>query len=129
MAGTIRESNGGLRAHFDDVAREFPRGLFDQRLVAQLAINVYLMMPPAGRETTVWHRSWEPAEEASRIGFGYDSEVVAGRQSVTVRPEPGDALVFNPRSHPSVAGGQNGPRVPVAMFIGLTTAGTPAIRS
>ncbi|MCX4471575.1 hypothetical protein OOK41_14900 [Micromonospora sp. NBC_01655] len=129
MAGTIRESNGGLRVHFDDVAREFPRGLFDQKLVAQLAINVYLMMPSVGGETTIWRRTWEPTDEAARIGFGYDSEVVAGVQSVTVRPEPGDALVFNPRFYHSVAGGQDGRRVSVAMFIGITTGGNLAIWS
>lgn len=129
MAGTIRESNGGLRVHFDDVAREFPRGLFDQKLVAQLAINVYLMMPSVGGQTTIWRRTWEPRDEAARIGFGYDREVVAGIQSVTVQPEPGDALVFNPRFYHSVAGGQDGRRVSVAMFIGITTDGTLAIWS
>jgi hypothetical protein len=129
MAGTVRESNGGLRVHFDNVAREFPHGLFDQRLLAQLAINVYLMMPETGGETTIWRRTWEPADEAARIGFGYDREVVSGVQSVTVRPEPGDALVFNPRFYHSVAGGQGGRRVSVAMFIGITTDGTLAIWS
>lgn len=129
MAGTIRESNGGLRVHFDAVAREFPRGLFDQKLVAQLAINVYLMMPEAGGETTIWRRTWEPTDEAARIGFGYDRQVVNGIQSVTVRPEAGDALVFNPRFYHSVAGGQDGRRVSVAMFIGITANGTLAIWS
>jgi hypothetical protein len=121
MAGTVRESNGGLR--------EFPRGLFDEPLLAQLAINVYLLMPGTGGETTIWRRTWEPADEAARIGFGYDRQVVDGAQSVTVRPAAGDALVFNPRFYHSVAGGQDGRRVSVAMFIGITAAGTLAIWS
>lgn len=129
LAGTIRESNGGLRVHFDEVAREFPNGLFDQNLIAQLAMNVYLTMPEAGGETTIWRRTWTPADEEARIGFGYDQRLVDGVQSVAVRPAPGDALIFNPRFYHAVSPGQGGRRVSVAMFLGLAADGTIAVWS
>ena len=129
LAGTIRQSDGGLRVHFDEVAREFPHGLFDQRLLAQLAINVYLTMPDEGGETTIWRRTWTPADEEARIGFGYDRRVVDGVQAVTVRPAPGDTLVFNPRFYHAVAPGEFGRRVSVAMFLGLAADGSIAVWS
>ena len=57
LAGTIRKSAGGLRVHFDDVAREFPDGVFDQTIISQIALNVYLSVPPVGGETTIWRHT------------------------------------------------------------------------
>lgn len=129
LAGTIRKSAGGLLVHFDDVAREFPYGLFDQHIVAQLALNVYLSVPRIGGETTIWRHTWEPADEVAKIGYGYDEAVVGGVQSVTIRPAAGDALLFNPRLYHKVAPSPGEVRVSVAMFLGITADGTIVVWS
>jgi hypothetical protein len=129
LAGTIRKSAGGLRVHFDEVAREFPHGLFDQKVVAQLALNVYLAVPPIGGETTIWRHTWEPIDEAARIGYGYEELVVEDVQSITVRPEAGDALLFNPRLYHKVAPSGDAARVSVAMFLGITVDGAIVVWS
>jgi hypothetical protein len=129
LAGTIRKSVEGLRVHFDDVAREFPQGLFDQKVVAQLALNVYLSVPRVGGETTIWRHTWEPADEAVRAGYGYDEGLLAEIQSVTIRPREGDALLFSPRFYHCVAASPGEARVSVAMFLGITADGTIAVWS
>lgn len=123
FAGTLREINAGAHVHYDEVVREFPGGLFDQRVVAQLAFNLYLSIPEAGGQTCVWRRSWSPPDEAHRSGYGYDSEVITGAQHVTVAPEVGDGVFFNPRHYHAVTAAQGGRRITVAFFLAITGAG------
>ncbi|GAA2485973.1 hypothetical protein GCM10010393_16330 [Streptomyces gobitricini] len=58
FGGTLREINAGALVHYDDINREFPTGLFDQEVVAQLAFNVWVSVPVTGGATTVWRHRW-----------------------------------------------------------------------
>ncbi|MGW0884673.1 hypothetical protein [Streptomyces sp. NPDC002671] len=77
FGGTLREINAGALIHYDDINREFAFGLFDQDVVAQLAFNVWVAVPVAGRATTVWRHRWEPADEQHREAYGYPPAAVA----------------------------------------------------
>ncbi|WP_282797590.1 proline hydroxylase [Streptomyces sp. CC224B] len=52
FGGTLREINAGALVHYDDINREFPAGLFDQQVLAQLAFNVWVSAPESGGTST-----------------------------------------------------------------------------
>ncbi|KAA5832829.1 phytanoyl-CoA dioxygenase family protein [Saccharopolyspora hirsuta] len=123
FGGTVREINTGALIHYDDLNREFPTGLFDQEIVAQLAFNAWVAVPEEGGATTVWRHRWEPADEEHRDAYGYGPETVAHCQRVSLRPEIGDGLLFNPAHFHAVEPNAGGRRVAFAFFLGLTTTG------
>ncbi|MGW2090154.1 L-gamma-glutamyl-L-propargylglycine hydroxylase BesE [Streptomyces sp. NPDC001880] len=122
FGGTLREINAGALVHYDSITREFPLGLFDQEVVAQLAFNVWVAVPGSGGATTVWRRRWEPADEMHREAYGYRPETVDGFQQVSLRPALGDALLFNPVNFHAVEPNP-GRRIAFAFFLALTTTG------
>ncbi|MFF8994068.1 proline hydroxylase [Streptomyces sp. NPDC014983] len=123
FGGTLREINAGALIHYDDINREFPGGLFDQDVVAQLAFNVWVSAPTDGGATTVWRHRWEPADELHREAYGYQSEAVRDYQSVSLTPELGDGLLFNPANFHAVEPAPAGRRVAFAFFLAITTTG------
>ena len=123
FGGTLREINSGALIHYDDINREFPTGLFDQEVLAQLAFNVWVSVPEAGGATTVWRHRWEPADEHHRQAYGYQSEVVEHCQRVDLAPQLGDGLLFNPANFHAVEPNPTGRRIAFAFFLGLSTTG------
>ncbi|MFJ8695606.1 2OG-Fe(II)-dependent halogenase WelO5 family protein [Streptomyces roseolilacinus] len=124
FGGTVREIDAGLLMHYDDVNREFPGGLFDQDVVAQLAFNLYVSVASGGGATTVWRHRWEPADEGHRDAYGYRPAAVEGRQRVELPPHPGDALLFDPAHFHAVQPNRGpGRRIAFAFFLGVTTGG------
>jgi len=123
FGGTLREINAGALIHYDDINREFPSGLFDQEVLAQLAFNVWAAAPDAGGATTVWRHRWEPADEQHRTAYGYAAAAVKPCQQVTLTPRLGDALLFNPSNFHAVEPNHEGRRIAFAFFLGLTTTG------
>ncbi|MFE9455043.1 proline hydroxylase [Streptomyces sp. NPDC006739] len=123
FGGTLREINDGALVHYDDLNREFPTGLFDQEVVAQLAFNVWVSVPATGGATTVWRHRWEPTDEQHRQAYGYRREAVAHCQCVDLTPQRGDALMFNPANFHAVEPNPTGRRIAFAFFLGLTTTG------
>ncbi|MDT9689376.1 proline hydroxylase [Streptomyces sp. P9(2023)] len=123
FGGTLREINSGALIHYDDINREFPNGLFDQETVGQLAFNVWVAAPKTGGMTTVWRHRWEPTDEQHREAYGYTPHTVAHSQSVSVTPELGDALLFNPANFHAVEPNPSGRRIAFAFFLALTTTG------
>ncbi|MCH0542343.1 hypothetical protein I3F58_22880 [Streptomyces sp. MUM 203J] len=129
FGGTLREINAGLLMHYDDINREFPDGLFDQEILAQLAFNLYVSVAPGGA-TTVWRHRWDPADERHREAYGYRHAAVAGRQRVDLPPHLGDALLFDPAHFHAVARNTGeGRRIAFAFFLGLTTGGSLVVWS
>lgn len=121
FVGMLREINSGTLLHYDDIHLEYPSGLFDQKVVSQLTFNVWLAMPERGGATTVWRHRWEPADDAHRDKYGYSLGVVEGCQSVTVTPDTGDALLFNPNHYHMVRPNDSeGRRITSTFFLGLT---------
>lgn len=123
FGGTVREINAGALVHYDDVNREFPGGVFDQRVVAQLAFNLWVAVPARGGRTSLWRHRWEPGDEAHREAYGYTDRVVERVQHVTLAPGLGDALLFNPAHFHAVEPNPGERRVAFAFFLGLTTTG------
>lgn len=123
FGGTIREINDGALIHCDEVLREYPNPVFDQHLVAQLALNLWVSVPEIGGDTTIWRRRWQPSDEAHRDSYGYHPTVVENTQRVTLRPQLGDALLFNPTHMHAVTPSKGGRRIAFACFLGLTTNG------
>jgi hypothetical protein len=123
FGGTLREINAGALVHFDDVNREYPPGVFDQQVVAQLAFNAWVAVPAQGGATSVWRRRWQPEDEAHREAYGYANRVVERVQSVTLAPEVGDGLLFNPNNLHAVEPNPGHRRIVFAFFLGLTTTG------
>lgn len=122
FGGTLREINAGALIHYDAVSRELP-DLFDQGVVAQLAFNTWVAVPEIGGATTVWRRRWEPADEQHRYSYGYQAETVEHCQHVSLTPELGDALIFNPANFHAVEPNPGGRRIAFAFFLALTTTG------
>ncbi|MEE1753021.1 2OG-Fe(II)-dependent halogenase WelO5 family protein [Streptomyces sp. SP18CS02] len=123
FGGTIREINAGALIHYDDINREFHTGLFDQEVVAQLAFNVWVTVPATGGATALWRHRWEPADEQHRQAYGYRPETVEHCQSVSLTPQLGDGLLFNPANFHAVEPNPGGRRIAFAFFLGLTTTG------
>ncbi|WP_405883608.1 proline hydroxylase [Streptomyces sp. NBC_01384] len=123
FGGTLREINAGALIHFDDINREFPGGVFDQDVVAQLAFNVWVEVPRSGGSTSVWRRRWEPGDEQAREAYGYLPSTVEGRQRVKLAPELGDGLLFNPANFHAVDPNPGERRIAFAFFLGLTITG------
>ncbi|MFC7327089.1 proline hydroxylase [Marinactinospora rubrisoli] len=123
FGGTLREINTGALIHYDDINREFPHGLFDQDVVAQLAFNLWVAVPETGGATTVWRHRWDPVDEHHRDAYGYRPEVVGHCQRVSLVPRLGDALLFNPANFHAVEPNPGGRRIAFAFFLGLTTTG------
>ncbi|GAA4914884.1 proline hydroxylase [Streptomyces coeruleoprunus] len=124
FGGTLRQIDSGLLMHYDDINREFPDGLFDQDVVAQLAFNLYTAVADGGGATSVWRHRWEPADEEYREAYGYGTGAVAHCQRVDLPPHVGDGLLFNPAHFHAVAANTGGGRrIAFAFFLGLTTTG------
>lgn len=123
FGGTLREINAGALIHYADINREFPTGLFDQGVIAQLFFNVWTAVPEAGGATTIWRHRWEPADEQHREAYGYRPDAVRPCQHVCITPRLGDALLFNPANFHSVEPNPGDRRIAFALFLGLTTTG------
>lgn len=123
FAGMIRETTGGMKMHWDEIARELP-GALDEPAIAQIGFNWYLSMPEAGGATHIFRRRWLPGDESSREGYGYAEAIAEDEPRVVVRPESGDGVLFDPRNYHAVRGNDGpGRRVALSFFMGFTAAG------
>jgi hypothetical protein len=123
FGGTLREINEGALIHYDEVVREYPAGVFDQHVTAQLAFNLWVLGPAEGGATTIWRRRWQPCDEQHREHYGFRRGVVESSQQVSLRPTTGDALLFNPANMHAVQPNPGSRRIAFAFFLGLTTTG------
>jgi hypothetical protein len=124
-AGVAREPNQGFIVHFDDAVREFSGNVLDANLVAQFAFNLYLSVPEDGGETVVWRHRWDPADEEYRLpsSYGYSDEVVRGAEYFELKPEVGQALLFNSRHFHAVRPSRDGRRIALGFSVGLSDVG------
>jgi hypothetical protein len=123
--GIIREIDAGLQVHFDDATLEFAENAFDAPLVAQFAFNLFLRVPAAGGELTIWRHRWHQEDEAHRIpgGYGYHESVVAGVPRIELPPHANEAMIFDPRNFHTVRPGGAGRRIALAFSIGILATG------
>jgi ectoine hydroxylase-related dioxygenase (phytanoyl-CoA dioxygenase family) len=71
----------------------------------------------------VWRHRWEPADERHRQAYGYRPQAVEHCQRVSLTPQLGDGLLFNPANFHAVEPNRAGRRIAFAFFLGLTTTG------
>lgn len=124
--GVAREPNGGFIVHYDDARREFTGGgPLDAHLTAQFAFNLYLSVPDHGGETVVWRRQWDPADESHRrpLSYGFTEDVVGDAESIEMKPQVGEALLFSPRNYHAVRPSRGGRRIALGFTVGLTDTG------
>jgi hypothetical protein len=123
--GVAREPNQGFRVHYDDALREFAEDLLDDNLVAQFAFNLYLSVPEQGGETVVWRHRWDPADEEHRLpkSYGYAESVVQGAESFELKPEVGEALLFNPRNFHAVRPSRDARRMALGFSLAMSDTG------
>jgi len=119
----IRDISQGTLMHWDDLAREYPSGVFDRIVHEQFALNVFVSAPERGGELRIWRRGWEPADENHRIAFGYASQVVSAAPHLTVHAQRCDAILFRSRNYHDVLPSRAGKRITVALFAGVTDTG------
>lgn len=118
--GMIRELTGGARMHFDEVVREFPGGL-DQEIVAQFGFNCYVDVPDSGGELVVYRRRWRPRDEQERIGYGWHEQIAADEPRVVIGPGIGDSIWFDSRNYHTIRPNDQGRRLTLSFFCGVTT--------
>lgn len=123
FGGMLREMSSGTLVHYDDASREYPTGLFDQTVIAQLAFNLWVQTLTLGGTTTIWRHRWEPADEQHRDAYGYEREAVEDYQHITLTPRPGDALLFNPANFHAVDPNPGERRIAFAFFLAITATG------
>jgi hypothetical protein len=93
------------------------------KVIAQYGWNIYLTDPGEGGELIIYNKPWEEMTDEKyymeTTRYGYQKEVVAHAESVSVFPKAGLLVFFNSRNfHEIKASAQS--RVTVGGHIGLT---------
>lgn len=87
FGGTIREINNGAPMHCDEVVPESPGAVFEQRVIAQLAFNVWAAVPHAGGETRCGAGAGSPATRLTGRRTDTRPTSSPGARSTASRPD------------------------------------------
>lgn len=122
FAGLIRLMQAGTLLHIDYAP--FDARNFDiNKITNQLACNVFLKTPKNGGEVVINNKHWNKNDEQYKINnsYGYDSLVVEKIQSVKIKPNTGDLILFNSRNYHQVLPNKNDDsnRLTLSCFAGL----------
>ena len=96
FAGLIRQINKRALLH-SDYAPFQAKGWSIERAYQQLAWNLY-MTDFEGGEVRVYEKAWNfMSDEKYKLqnSYGYDYQLVAGKNYLTIKPEKGDLVLFN----------------------------------
>lgn len=76
-----------------------------RQIDAELAWNIYLDVPQSGGECHVYNKPWEKSDNQFIMGssYGYDEQVVTGRDSQIIKPILGRLVLFNSRNFHKVS--------------------------
>jgi hypothetical protein len=116
----VRELSSSALLHAD-YAKFIPDYWSINCTKAQYAWNIYLTDPGEGGETVVYNRLWEKEDDENILGetYGYHRNIVDGKQSIEIKPAPGQLTFFNSRNFHEVKASSR-IRVTVGGHIGLT---------
>jgi hypothetical protein len=126
--GLSRVVKPGVRflAHHDIFAKDAPGSEEAESLTTQLACNVYLTMPSVGGELQLWSEELSPDAFDALRGDSYGIEPDRlGPPCLTIRPEPGDLILFNSRRMHAVTPGNDQPRLSLSCFVGYRGVAEP----
>lgn len=118
FVGTCRVIDPGAKMlpHNDRLARMLTSGMSD--LTGQLAVNIYLDMPPEGGELELWLSEPTPEQDKEQeTRDGLDREVL-GEPRLVIRPQNGDLVLFNSLLIHGVTPGVGSRRVTMSCFVG-----------
>lgn len=129
FAGLARHFGEGSEAepHTDVLEWDAPNEADAQSLKGQLATNTYLSVPEEGGELTLWD-VWPTKAEFEEMrapgSYGLKRELLPD-PAVTIRPEAGELIIFNPTRVHAVEKIKKGSRVTWSSFVGFVDTETP----
>ncbi len=113
-------------AHHDIFSEDAPGCVEATSLKAQFGANVYLQMPETGGALLMWNREISPVQFNRMRGLDYGVPVESlGKPDLSVRPCPGDLLIFNSRKMHAVSPGTGRSRLAVSCFVGYRGEAEP----
>lgn len=113
-------------AHHDIFADDAPGHVEATSLIAQFGANIYIQMPSAGGALLMWKDEIPPAVFNRMRGKDYGIPIDGlGPPAVSVRPSPGDLLIFNSRKMHAVSPGNERSRLAVSCFVGYRGESKP----
>lgn len=127
--GLVRfiEEGAEIKPHTDVAGWDVPDSLETQQIEAQISVLVFLSQATKGGETTIYPvRMSKPQYDANRLPTPDEyaiNHAVLPTQSVTIRAEVGDILLFEARYPHRVSRTVGGPRFTVSGFIGVLRDG------
>lgn len=111
--------------HNDNIMRDMAgEVLMLGALTSHYSCVVCVQECDSGGHLELYRKSWDPDDERFKIpdGFGYDTEVVEGVDSLRFKPETGDAYLFDPTQYHAIDRVVGRERVTMGFFFGFTDA-------
>lgn len=115
FTGLVRAMGKASTTHFDYAPQQLP-GWWISQAPTQFAVVTYLQVPGEGGELIIYNRQWEPEDEKHNNDVdekgpkGFQDDFLADEESITLRPNPGEMLIFNSRNFHGVKGIVSGAR-------------------
>ena len=103
---SMQYSNGVIRLHLlgDNIHIHRDNANFEaldfsvSKLSTQMSAVLHLQPAKSGGELKVFHKLWQKSDERFRNpNFGYSEDVINGIQSTSIKNNPGDLVIINPR--------------------------------
>ncbi len=122
FVGLLRVLDEGapIHPHQDVLRRDAKTAINAYSLKTQLAANIYLNMPQEGGELQLWEHGCSDEEYKNLLTPGEyyveRSKLVA--PFLTIKPEVGELVLFNPTRYHAVTPGKGTKRVSVSCFVG-----------
>lgn len=121
FVGLLRVLDEGapIHPHQDVLRRDAKTAINAYSLKTQLAANIYLNMPQEGGELQLWEHGCSDEEYKNLLTPGEyyveRSKLVA--PFLTIKPEVGELVLFNPTRYHAVTPGKGTKRVSVSCFV------------
>jgi hypothetical protein len=111
--------------HNDNIMRDMagdPLSL--NALTSHFSCVVCVQECDSGGHLELYRKPWEPDDEQYKIrgGFGYDTAVVDGVESLRFKPETGDVYLFDPTQYHAIERVAGRERVTLGFFFGFRDA-------
>jgi hypothetical protein len=120
FTGLIRVLSGDVLPHEDKLERD--SGITQESIdyIGQIAANIYLQVPKSGGALQLWDKTCEDEEYDALRGNSYG--ITRDRlppPAMTIMPEAGELILFNPRNLHAVTPSPKGdlPRVSYSTFL------------
>jgi hypothetical protein len=116
----VLDENAPIHPHQDVLRRDAKTALNAYTLTTQLAANIYLNMPEEGGELQLWANGCSDDEYRRLLTPGdyYVDRSKLAEPVITIRPEAGELVLFNPTRYHAVTAGKGAKRVSVSCFVG-----------